>query len=53
MVRDGMRRLAERSGETVLFAVADEDGETMTYVDVIESRNAVRFAVSIGDRRPL
>jgi DNA-binding IclR family transcriptional regulator len=53
LVRDGMRRLAERSNETVLFAVRDEGGETMTYVDVIESRNAVRFAVSIGDRRPL
>src|SRR5690606_35296100 len=53
LVREGMRRLAERSGETVLFAVPDEDGETMTYVDVIESRNAVRFAVSVGDRRPL
>lgn len=57
VVRDGMRRLAEASGETVLFAVADEakDGwsETITYVDVIESRNAVRFAVSVGDRRPL
>ena len=25
----------------------------MTYVDVIESPNAVRFAVSVGDRRPL
>ncbi len=53
LVRDGMRRLAERSNETVLFAVRDEDGETMTYVDVIESRNAVRFAVRVGDRRPL
>jgi DNA-binding IclR family transcriptional regulator len=53
LVREGMRRLAERSTETVLFAVADEDGETMTYVDVIESAKAVRFAVSIGDRRPL
>jgi DNA-binding IclR family transcriptional regulator len=53
LVRDGMRRLAERSHETVLFAVRDEDGETLTYVDVIESRNAVRFAVSVGDRRPL
>lgn len=53
LLRDGMRRLAERSGETVLFAVPDADGETMTYVDVIESRNAVRFAVSVGDRRPL
>lgn len=53
LLREGMRRLAERSGETVLFAVPDEDGETMTYVDVIESRNAVRFSVSVGDRRPL
>jgi DNA-binding IclR family transcriptional regulator len=53
LVREGMRRLAERSGETVLFAVADDDGQTITYVDVVESRNAVRFAVSVGDRRPL
>ena len=53
LVREGMRRLADRSGETVLFAVRDAGAETMTYVDVIESRNAVRFAVSVGDRRPL
>jgi len=53
LIRDGMRRLAERSGETVLFAVPDDDGETLTYVDVVESRNAVRFAVAVGDRRPL
>ncbi len=53
LVRDGMRRLAERSGETVLFAVRDKDAATTTYVDVIESRNAVRFSVAIGDRRPL
>jgi DNA-binding IclR family transcriptional regulator len=53
LIRDGMRRLADRSGETVLFAIRDPSGETMTYVDAIESRNAVRFAVSVGDRRPL
>ena len=54
LVREGMRRLVDRSGETVLFAVRDSGGETMTYVDVIESRrNAVRFSVSVGDRRPL
>jgi DNA-binding IclR family transcriptional regulator len=52
-VREGMVRLAERSGETVLFAVRDSSGDTLTYVDVIESRNTVRFAVSVGDRRPL
>lgn len=53
LIRDGMRRLAERSGETVLFAVRDAEETTITYVDVIESRNAVRFHVSAGDRRPL
>jgi DNA-binding IclR family transcriptional regulator len=53
LLRDGMRRLGNRSGETVLLAVRDVGADTMTYVDVIESRNAVRFALSIGDRRPL
>ena len=53
LLRDGLRQLAERSGETVLFAVADADGVMMTYVDVVESRNAVRFAVAVGDRRAL
>jgi len=53
LIRDGMRRLLERSGETVLFAVRDAGTTTITYVDVLESPNAVRFAVSVGDRRPL
>jgi DNA-binding IclR family transcriptional regulator len=53
LVREAMRRLAERSGETVLLAVRDVGTDTLTYVDVVESRNAVRFAVSVGDRRPL
>jgi DNA-binding IclR family transcriptional regulator len=53
LVREGMRRLAERSGETVLFAVRDTGADTITYMDVIESRNAVRFSVSRGDRRPM
>src|SRR5262245_32422782 len=37
LIREGMRRLAERSGETVLLAVRDASGATMTYVEVIES----------------
>ncbi len=53
LVRDGMRRLADRSDETVLWAVRDEGADTLTYVDVIESRNAIRFTVPVGDRRPL
>lgn len=53
LIRDGMRRLAERTGETVLFAVRDQEGASLTYVDVIESANPVRFSVAVGDRRPL
>jgi DNA-binding IclR family transcriptional regulator len=53
LVREGMRRLALQSGETVLFAVREPGAGTITYVDVIESRNTVRFSVSVGDRRPL
>jgi DNA-binding IclR family transcriptional regulator len=53
LVRDGMRRLADKTGETVLLGVHDPSGETMTYVDMVESRNPVRFAVSVGDRRML
>ena len=53
LIRDGMRRLVQRSGETVLFAVRDAGGETTTYVDVIESPSSVRFAATIGTRRPL
>lgn len=53
LIRAGMRRVADRCGETVLFAVRDAEAGTLTYVDVIESRNAVRFTVAVGDRRPL
>lgn len=53
LIRDGMRRLAARSGETVLLGVRDPGGETLTYVDIVESPNPVRFTVAIGDRRPL
>ena len=50
LVREGMRRVAERSNETVLFAVRDKSSDTITYIDAVESRNVVRFAVTMGDR---
>jgi DNA-binding IclR family transcriptional regulator len=53
LVREGMRRLSDRAGETALFAVPDAGQGTMTYVDVAECSNAVRFSVAVGDRRPL
>jgi DNA-binding IclR family transcriptional regulator len=53
LIRDGMRRLAASAAETVLLAVGDIEGDQLTYVDLIESRHAVRYAVAAGDRRPL
>lgn len=53
LIRDAMRRLAERSGETVLIGVSSPGDDMLTYVDIVESRNAVRFASAVGDRRPL
>jgi DNA-binding IclR family transcriptional regulator len=53
LIRDGMRRVAERTGETVLFGVQDHGDTTMTYVDLIEGHSPVRFTVSVGDRRML
>jgi DNA-binding IclR family transcriptional regulator len=54
IIRVGMRDLNKRSGETVLYAVLNtDDATTMTYIDLVESRNAVRISVTIGDRRGL
>jgi len=53
LIREGMRRLAARAQETVLLAVGDTEGDQLTYVDMVESRHAVRYSVSPGDRRPL
>lgn len=50
LIREGMRRLCERSGETVLLAVGDHGGDMLTYVDLVESSHVVRYSVSIGDR---
>lgn len=52
LIREGMRRLCELTGETVLLAVGDHQSDMVTYVDLVESRNVVRYSVSIGDRRP-
>jgi DNA-binding IclR family transcriptional regulator len=53
-IRTGMRELNKRSGETVLYAIlSQDDPDTMTYLDIIESRGAIRISVTVGDRSPL
>ena len=51
--RPELERLAVATGETVMLGVLSESGAEITYVDVIDSRAAVRFTIPIGDRRPL
>lgn len=53
VARPFLRRAAEEGGETVLLATLDPDGAHVTYVDIAESTNPVRYAVPVGTRRPL
>src|SRR4051812_44154372 len=52
-VRPVLEWLAGETGETILLGVLSEDGDEISYVDVIESDKPLRFAVRIGNRRPL
>lgn len=45
--------LATETGETVLLGELSEEGHEISYLDVIESDKPLRFAVRIGNRRPL
>lgn len=53
LIRPIAEKLAKASGETVLVANLDENGVEIRYVDVLISKNALRFIVKIGDKRPL
>lgn len=52
-VRPVLEWLAAETGETILLGALSEEGDEISYVDVIESDKPLRFAVRIGNRRPL
>lgn len=52
-IRPYMEELAKRSHETIFLGVLDRDLQVVTYVDVIDSRNPVRYAIPVGGSRPL
>lgn len=53
-IRGGMTDLSTQTGETILYGVLSGDQpEMMTYVELVESRSAIRISVGIGDRSPL
>lgn len=53
LVRPILQDLAAKSGETVFLVVLDLTARRVTYADVIDSANPVRYTVPTGTSRPL
>jgi DNA-binding IclR family transcriptional regulator len=53
LIRPYMLELVNRSLETVYLTVLDREAQLVTYVECIESPQAVRYAVPAGAVRPL
>jgi DNA-binding IclR family transcriptional regulator len=53
LVRPILHELAAKSGETVFLVVLDRTAQRMTYADIIDSANPVRYTVPTGTTRPL
>lgn len=48
-----LKRLADATGETAMISEMAQDGREFTYIAKAESRQSLRFAATVGDRRPL
>ena len=53
LVRPILQDLAATSGETVFLVLLDRAAQRMTYADIIDSPNPVRYTVPTGTTRPL
>lgn len=53
IARPSLQKAMEACGESVLLATLDPDGAHLTYIDIAESPNPVRYAVPVGTKRPL
>ncbi len=53
LVRPILQELQAKSGETVFLVVLDRTAQRMTYADIIDSPNPVRYTVPTGTTRPL
>ncbi len=48
-----LRRLTADAGETSILAIMTADGRATRYIAKVENGSALRFAASVGDRRPI
>lgn len=53
VARPFLERLAEESGESAMLSILAPDRGAMVYTDKVESRTALRFTATVGDRRPI
>lgn len=53
LVRPILQDLAAKTGETAFLVVLDRLAQRMTYADIIDSANPVRYTVPTGTTRPL
>jgi len=53
LVRPILQDLAAATGETVFLVVLDRAAQRVTYADIIDSANPVRYTVPTGTTRPL
>jgi IclR family acetate operon transcriptional repressor len=53
VARPALLALARTTGETVFLGMLAGDGQSVVYVDKVESEQIIRYAAGVGDRRPL
>ncbi|CAM3656821.1 Bacterial transcriptional regulator family protein 42 [Bordetella sputigena] len=53
ILRPYLEQLASRSEESVFLVQVDKESKAVTYIDGIDSRQAIRYSVPIGTKRPL
>jgi IclR family acetate operon transcriptional repressor len=53
LIRPYVEHLVEVTGETAILATIDKDSRRVVYIEVVESRQTIRYAVPPGTTRPL
>jgi IclR family transcriptional regulator, acetate operon repressor len=53
LMRTLMEEAQQNCGETIILATMDAESESVTYVEVIESNQLIRYSVPAGVTRPL
>ena len=53
MIRPFMAELVERTGESALLGVLNQEAEVLTYIEIVDSPHPVRYQIPVGTTRPI